>query len=197
MMRTPHFPSVALALCALVWMLAIGGCKPAVATTTRATTTPTTTTTPTKKNQPASAAPGVPQSGLATGAVEIVTPAGVQRFDVDIAQTNAQRMTGLMHVEWMAPGRGMLFLFEREQQQSFWMKNTLLPLDMIFIRADMTILGVVENAEPKTLQSRKVDGASRYVLELNAGVAQQSGIAAGQSVRFVGDATAQWLKEHP
>lgn len=79
----------------------------------------------------------------------------------------------------------MLFVFPREEQQSFWMKNTLIPLDMVFIRADRTILGVVVEAEPQTLSPRSVPGRSQYVLELRGGTAPRRGIEAGQTVRFL------------
>jgi uncharacterized protein len=159
---------------------------------------------PAQSTQPATTKPasssivaGQPQTGLAVGVVVIDTPAGGQRFDVDVAMTPAQTTHGLMFTTWMAPGRGMLFLFERERVQSFWMKNTLIPLDMVFINADLTIAGIVAHAEPKTTTPRKVDAPSRYVLELNAGVAEQSGLAPGQRVQFNGEAISTWLQEHP
>ena len=90
-----------------------------------------------------------------------------------------------MFRESMDADRGMLFLFPREQQLSFWMKNTFIPLDLVFIRSDRTILGVVENAEPRTLTSRRVDGISQFVLEINGGLARTRGIRAGQKVTFM------------
>jgi uncharacterized membrane protein (UPF0127 family) len=79
----------------------------------------------------------------------------------------------------------MLFLFPDEAPRSFWMRNTLIPLDIIFVRQDRTILGIVENAEPKTDTSRAVEGASQFVLEINGGLSQKLGIAAGQTVTFM------------
>ncbi|MBI1949427.1 MAG: DUF192 domain-containing protein [Deltaproteobacteria bacterium] len=81
---------------------------------------------------------------------------------------------------------GMLFVFERTKVQSFWMKNTRLPLDMIFIDDDGTIAGIVEDAEPLTTISRRVPKPSRYVLELMAGSARARGLAVGQRVTFEG-----------
>lgn len=89
-----------------------------------------------------------------------------------------------MFREHMDDGAGMIFLFEQPQQLAFWMHNTYIPLDMIFIRSDMTILGVVENAEPRTDDSRQVPGLSQYVLEVNAGFARKHGIGAGHLVKF-------------
>jgi uncharacterized membrane protein (UPF0127 family) len=105
---------------------------------------------------------------------------------VEVADEMHERQRGLMFREHMDADAGMIFLFERPQQLSFWMHNTLLPLDMIFIRADMTILGVVENATPRTDDPRQVPGMSQYVLEVNAGYAQRHGVRAGQRVRFEG-----------
>lgn len=78
----------------------------------------------------------------------------------------------------------MLFLFPSERPLSFWMKNTLIPLDMVFIRADKTVLGIVENAEPMTETSRFVPGNSQFVLEIGGGLAAKLGIQSGQSVAF-------------
>lgn len=105
---------------------------------------------------------------------------------VEVARTVAERQRGLMFREHMADDAGMIFLFEQPQQLAFWMHNTYIPLDMIFIRADMTVLGVVENAEPRTDDSRQVPGASQYVLETNAGFARKHGITAGNLVKFEG-----------
>jgi len=106
-------------------------------------------------------------------------------FQAEIADTPDERTKGLMFREQMDDDHGMIFLFPDEQQRSFWMKNTLIPLDMIFIRSDHTILGVVENAEPQTTVSRSVPGASQFVLEINAGRAAELGIGPDQEVRFV------------
>ncbi len=117
--------------------------------------------------------------------VTISTDEGDVSFDAEIADSPAERQKGLMFREQMQDSHGMLFLFPDNAQRSFWMKNTLIPLDMIFIRADRTILGIVANAEPKTLTSRSVPGQSQFVLEINGGLAEQLGLAADQEVRFV------------
>lgn len=86
----------------------------------------------------------------------------------------------------LGAAQGMLFLFDRAEQLSFWMKNTSIPLDMIFITPQMRVLGVIENTEPFSTTSRSVPGLAQYVLEVNAGFAQTHGITAGTAVRFVG-----------
>ena len=107
-------------------------------------------------------------------------------FHVELARTPAEREQGLMYRDHMAPDAGMLFLFERPSPLTFWMKNTFIPLDMIFIGGDRRIVGIVENAQPRTLSSRSVAGLSQYVLEINGGLAAKLGIRAGAGVDFNG-----------
>jgi uncharacterized membrane protein (UPF0127 family) len=107
------------------------------------------------------------------------------RVKVELARTNRERALGLMFRKVMPADAGMLFLFDHDEVQSFWMKNTFIPLDMIFISADLKVVGVVENAEPHTTEPRTVGLPSRFVLEVNAGVARAHGVAAGTEVRFV------------
>ena len=106
-------------------------------------------------------------------------------FRVELAVTPNERARGLMYREKLGADDGMLFLFDRTQRQSFWMKNTLIPLDMIFIDARGTIVGIVENAEPLTTESRSVNAPSKYVLELNGGTCRKLGIREGALVRFI------------
>jgi hypothetical protein len=107
------------------------------------------------------------------------------RVRVELAKTPAERSRGLMHRERLADDTGMLFLFDRPAVQSFWMKNTLIPLDMIFIADDLKVVGVVENAEPMTLAPRTVGIPSRYVLEVVGGFAAPHGIKSRTTVDFV------------
>jgi uncharacterized protein len=116
--------------------------------------------------------------------VTIDTDNGPVVIQAEIADTPDERSRGLMFRTNMGEKEGMLFLFPREEQLSFWMRNTLIPLDMVFIRADKTILGIVENAEPKTETPRRVPGISQFVLELNGGAAAKLGIRAGQTMSF-------------
>lgn len=117
--------------------------------------------------------------------VTIATDEGDVVFEAEVADTPDERQKGLMFRESMDDAHGMLFLFPDERQRSFWMKNTLISLDMVFIRADKTILGVVREAEPQTTVSRSVPGDSQFVLEINGGLAEKLGIEPGQEVRFV------------
>jgi uncharacterized membrane protein (UPF0127 family) len=104
---------------------------------------------------------------------------------VEVVETDAARQRGLMYRKHLAPDAGMLFIFEREEHHNFWMHNTLIPLDMLFIKADWTVLGIVENAEPHTDSLRGVPGESQYVLEVNAGFSRRHGLQAGTSVRYI------------
>ena len=103
---------------------------------------------------------------------------------VEVVREERELQRGLMFRRHLDPDAGMLFLMGEERQQSFWMKNTMIPLDMIFIHADFTVAGVVENAEPQTLTSRYVDDTSTYVLEVNGGWARKHGIGRGAKTRF-------------
>lgn len=117
----------------------------------------------------------------------VVMPEGQAqaKVRVSLARTDVERQHGLMYVQNLAPDDGMLFLFDEDSVLSFWMKNTLISLDLIFIRSDMTVAGVVANAPPLTLEPRSVGVPSRYVLEVNGGWAAQHGVAANSTkVRF-------------
>ena len=119
----------------------------------------------------------------------LVSPAAPQGdipVSVEIVSTEAQIERGLMYREHLPPDQGMLFLMDREKKWSFWMHNTLIPLDIIFIASDFTIAGIVENAEPKTDTLREVHRPSLYVLEVNGGFCAAHKIAAGTKVAFEG-----------
>jgi uncharacterized membrane protein (UPF0127 family) len=106
------------------------------------------------------------------------------RVSVALARTEEQRRRGLMYVQNLPPDDGMLFIFDADAEQSFWMKNTLIALDMIFISSDLTVVGVVANAKPLSLVPRGVGKPSRYVLEVNGGWAAAHGVETGAKVRY-------------
>ncbi|HWP34727.1 MAG TPA: DUF192 domain-containing protein, partial [Thermodesulfobacteriota bacterium] len=105
---------------------------------------------------------------------------------VEIADTEERRARGLMFRTDLAPDAGMLFVFPDEAVRVFWMKDTPLPLDMIFIGADGRIRGCVERAEPFTLTPRSVPQPARYVLEVHAGFCARHGLVPGDPVRLHG-----------
>ncbi|MBN1962104.1 MAG: DUF192 domain-containing protein [Deltaproteobacteria bacterium] len=115
----------------------------------------------------------------------IFSPAGVDisvLVEVAISQKDHQR--GLMYRQSLETNHGMLFIFKDEAIRSFWMKNTYIPLDMIFINSQLQVVGVIHNAKPLSLSSRSVDTPAKYVVEVNAGYAKHFGITRGTSVRF-------------
>jgi uncharacterized protein len=114
--------------------------------------------------------------------LEIVTKNGVQVFSVEMATTEQEKETGLMYRKELPDGKGMLFDFSPEQPVSMWMKNTYIPLDMIFIRADGRILRIAENTEPLSTKIIPSGGLAKGVLEVIAGTAKKYGIVPGDRV---------------
>ncbi|MDO9565079.1 MAG: DUF192 domain-containing protein, partial [Bradyrhizobium sp.] len=101
--------------------------------------------------------------------LEIVTKSGVHVFSVEMATTDKERETGLMYRKELPDGKGMLFDFSPEQQISMWMKNTYIPLDLIFIRADGTIARIAANAVPEDLSPIPSGEPVAAVLEIVGG----------------------------
>ncbi|MDQ6437162.1 DUF192 domain-containing protein [Mesorhizobium sp. LHD-90] len=111
-----------------------------------------------------------------------ITASGVKSFGIEVADDPAERSTGLMFRETMPQDRGMLFVFENTQPASFWMKNTPLPLDLVFIGEDGRVRAV-KQGEPQSEAVISPGVPVRFVLELNAGVAERTGIVAGTEIR--------------
>jgi len=118
--------------------------------------------------------------------VYLATPQGEVAVTTEVVATSAKIEQGLMFREHLPPDDGMLFLMKEERSWPFWMRNTLIPLDMIFIAKDLTIAGIVENAEPRTESLRQVEAPSLYVLEVNGGYCAAHHVVAGAKVRFEG-----------
>lgn len=114
--------------------------------------------------------------------LEIASKSGVHTFTVEIADTEAAREKGLMYRRSLPEGSGMLFDFHKDQEVAFWMQNTYIPLDMIFIRGDGRILRIAENAEPLSIRQIPSGGPVRAVLEVIGGTARKLGIAPGDRV---------------
>jgi uncharacterized membrane protein (UPF0127 family) len=105
-----------------------------------------------------------------------------QRFSVEIAQTPDRQALGLMFRDSMPDDHGMLFIFPREAPRSFWMKNTRIPLDIIYFDGQLALVSVAANARPcrvRACPTYPSEGPARYVLELNAGKASELGLEAG------------------
>lgn len=107
-------------------------------------------------------------------------------FQVEIADDDGERSQGLMFRKEMAPDHGMLFVFERSTTIAMWMKNTPLPLDMLFISAEGRIVDLHERAVPFSLDTIASRRRARYVLEVNGGTVDRLGIAVGDRVSGAG-----------
>lgn len=127
-------------------------------------------------------------AGVATQAgeldsLEILTSTGRHAFQVEIADNDATRERGLMDRRYMATDHGMLFEFDRDAPASFWMKDTYIPLDMIFIARSGVVTRIVANAEPLSERVIPSGGPCAAVLELNGGTAASIGLKVGDKVR--------------
>jgi uncharacterized membrane protein (UPF0127 family) len=117
--------------------------------------------------------------------VVVETKKGERTFIVEVVREEKDRNRGLMFRQEMAAGEGMLFDYDPPQQVSFWMKNTFLPLDIIFIGADGRILNIAEKTTPLSLERLPAEGKARGVLEINGGLSEKLGIKPGDRVRHV------------
>ena len=109
---------------------------------------------------------------------------GIVDVAVEIVSTPEAVTRGLMYRTELPDGHGMLFVFREEKDQRFWMKNTLIPLDMIFIGADQVIVGIHPNAVPLSTATVGVGRPSRWVLEVPGGWAARRGVASGDRVEL-------------
>jgi uncharacterized membrane protein (UPF0127 family) len=126
---------------------------------------------------------GRPQTGLAKVPLTIQSATGVHNFTVQIAATPEQQEHGLMFVRSLAPDQGMIFPYDPPQDASFWMKNTLIPLDMLFIRADGTIARIA-TAKPLDLSPVPAGEPIAAVLEIAGGRAAELRIREGDKVEW-------------
>lgn len=120
-----------------------------------------------------------------TPKVHLMADDGTERtVTVEVVRDEAEVRRGLMHRRHLAPAAGMLFLMGEDADHTFWMRNTYIPLDMIFINAGMQVAGVAADAVPHDESLRSVGAPSRYVLEVNAGWSKKHQVGAGAKVRF-------------
>lgn len=120
---------------------------------------------------------------FARSSLQIATPdARLHSFRVWIADTDARRARGLMFVKQMDDGAGMLFLYPSQQRIAMWMKNTYIPLDMLFVTANGRVAKVVEHTEPQSLKSIESGAEVIAVIELNAGTADKLHLRPGAQV---------------
>ena len=116
----------------------------------------------------------------------IHTAGGTAEVALEIVDTPETRNRGLMYRKSLADGSGMLFVFDADSDHEFWMKNTLIPLDMIFIAADGAIVGIAADTTPLSTAGVGVGRPSRYVLEVPGGWCARRGVEPGDRVELVG-----------
>jgi len=126
--------------------------------------------------------PADPQGRFKLARAKVNIPDAKASVDAELARSVAEGERGLMYRKEMGEEEGMLFYIEEKRVQTFWMHNTCIPLDMLFIDDDGTIVGIVESAPVLDDGARQVDCPSRYVLEVNAGWTRRHGVKPGQRV---------------
>jgi uncharacterized membrane protein (UPF0127 family) len=124
----------------------------------------------------------------ATATLVLKTDTGPHSFNIEVATTEEERMMGLMYRKSLAADSGMLFLYDTPQPIFMWMKNTYIPLDMVFIGADRRVHRVERRTEPFSTTLIPSDGDVQGVLEVNAGTADAIGLKAGDQVIYPDDA---------
>lgn len=139
---------------------------------------------PAPKATPSASCPADPTGALhlARGWVSFPAAGAAPRVAVEIADNPTSRERGLMYRTSLPEDQGMLFSWGDESERAFWMRNTCIPLDMLFIAKDLTILGIVEQVPPMNDTPRGVPCPAAHVLELNAGWARSHGIEPGQKI---------------
>jgi len=108
----------------------------------------------------------------------------IVELDIEIANTPQKRSTGLMFREYLPKRSGMFFIFDRSEKLSFWMKNTIMPLDIIFINSEFVIVDIYKGAEPYSLKRIVPSELSKYVLEVPAGFVLDYGIKKGHKIKI-------------
>ncbi|HET8963429.1 MAG TPA: DUF192 domain-containing protein [Chitinophagales bacterium] len=108
----------------------------------------------------------------------------IKKIDVEIAENEAERQQGLMNRPWMEETQGMIFIFEDNKPLSFWMRNTIIPLDIMFVDADFRIVNIAENTQPFSEKGIPSKGNAKYVVEVVAGFSEKYNVQAGDFINF-------------
>ncbi len=108
----------------------------------------------------------------------------IQKLDIEIADTEYEHETGLMYRESMKADRGMLFIYNSEEPRYFYMKNTYIPLDIIYYDRDSSLVSIQKNARPRDESSLPSDGPAQFILEVNAGKAEEWNLEKGDKFYF-------------
>ncbi|WP_026933627.1 DUF192 domain-containing protein [Christiangramia echinicola] len=120
------------------------------------------------------------------GEVYLIKASGdtLRKLDVELAENDYEHQTGLMYRESLENDQGMLFIYDSERVRSFYMKNTYIPLDIIYYGADSTLVSIQKNATPRDETSLPSEGPTQFVLEINGGLSDQWGIENGDRFSF-------------
>jgi len=108
----------------------------------------------------------------------------ISKIDIEVAQTPDEEQQGLMFRRSMADSLGMLFIFDVEEQQSFWMKNTYISLDIIYVGANKEIVSIAADCKPLSEESLPSEGPAKFVVEVNGGYAAKQGLKKGDKIDF-------------
>ncbi len=111
----------------------------------------------------------------------------LKKLDIELAESDYEHQTGLMYRESMEDDQGMLFIYDSERVRSFYMKNTYIPLDIIYYAADSTLVSIQKNATPRDETSLPSEGPAQFVLEINGGLSDQWGVEQGDKISFKRD----------
>lgn len=131
-------------------------------------------------------APAATSSGITKEGEVVFLRGGQQlrKIDVEIAENDAERAKGLMFRPYLSDSVGMLFVFEQATPQSFWMKNTMISLDIIYVDAGKKIVSIQKNAKPYSEESLPSYGEAQYVVEVNGGYCDKYGVKVGDTIAF-------------
>lgn len=105
-------------------------------------------------------------------------------IDIEIAESPAEQQQGLMYRSFMRNDNGMLFIFERDEPRAFWMHNTIIPLDIIYVNSKMEIVSIAQDTQPYSDESIRSTGPAMYVIEVNSGFSVQYGLKPGVKVQY-------------
>lgn len=121
------------------------------------------------------------------GSLSFISKEGkvLSSIDIELADNNFKRMQGLMYRKEMAENQGMLFVFEIQDLQSFWMKNTILPLDILYVNINREIVKIHKHTTPFSTESYPSEKPAIYVVEVNAGYTDKYGITEGDKISWV------------
>jgi len=111
----------------------------------------------------------------------------LRKIDVELAESDYEKQTGLMYRESLGSDQGMLFVYDSERVRNFYMKNTYIPLDIIYYDTDSTLVSIQKNATPRDEMNLPSDGPAQFVLEINAGLADEWGITSESTFSVVRD----------